>query len=520
MSHAELKKTKFLSAAPAVVGRWLLTIFLFTGAVQGYSQSSAVDLRKNITIPAGEMPLDKLLNAVGQQTGARFSLNTRKFPPSRLIHIHKKIQPLGVLLEDIQQQTGISYRLLGGHVIFVDAPPVRQAVPVVAPSKPAAAVKQQATSRKTAATSRNNKQAADQTGNNPATAALPQVPVLKVDSVVAHQPSPDSVIIRPDTLKTAIAAKRKDSLLQRQDSGLLNLSLRKSPEGQKEKNRWGIGNIGFPGKGEGIFPPLDTSTKKEAAPPLTAEAIRKQPAATNPQQKTTTASEATATQHAGITANNTRNKGIGNKREHSFFLTNWFRRSNSSFTGIRNSSDGPRPGLIPFVSAGVTLEESFIINGHLQAGMPFLYGIASWGTGGGASGLRYGAGTSVRLGEDWRIHFQGTTGRMQFDYDSSIFVQKQIRMQWHKLALIGERRLNDHFGVQGGISLNILNSEYYTFNEPTPLGRREEEALKDVRYFKPLYTISDNFSTSEPQNRKMWIGIQLGVFYRLDFRRK
>ncbi|NLR67095.1 hypothetical protein HGH92_22495 [Chitinophaga varians] len=505
MSHAELKRTRFLSAASAVVGRWLLTVFLLTGAVQGYSQSSAVDLQKNITIQAKEMPLDKLLQAVGQQTGARFSLNTRKFPPSRLIHLDKKIQPLGALLQDIQRQTGISYRLLGGHVIFVDAPPVKQALAGVTPKPTTAILKKQAVARKMPEAVRNNAQAV----NNVAT---PQMPMLTKNSVTARPPqSPDAAIIRPDTLKAAMAVNKKDTVLYRPDSGLLNLSLMKLPEGQKEKSRNGIVNISF-SRGEkkgytGILPGPDTSVKAEANPPLTAEAIRKQPAANNPPQKTT---DVSAPQR--ITAKN--------KREHSFFLTNWFRHSNGSFTGIRNAGDGPRPGLIPFVSAGVTLEESFYINGQLQAGMPFLYAIASWGTGRGASGLRYGAGTSVRMNEDWRLHFQATTGRMEFDYDSSTFVQKQVRMQWHKLALLGERRLNDHFAVQGGVSLNILNAEYYTFKDLVPLGRPEETALKDVRYFKPLYTISDNFSAGEPKSRKAWIGVQLGVSYRLDFRRK
>ncbi|MBC9908859.1 hypothetical protein [Chitinophaga varians] len=516
MSHAELKKTRFISAVPAAVGKWLLVIFLFTGTIQGYCQSSAVNLRKNITISATEMPLDKLLKTVGQQTGARFSLNTRKFPPSRLIHLHKKTQPLGELLEDIRKETGINYRLLGGHIIFIDAPPVKQ----TAPAHAAPTVKRKAIPGKTITTKGKNAPVAGRTThtvyNAPTAGPSHGVVVMTIDSVdLYHQPSPDSVVNKPDSLKTAIAAKKKDSLPQRQDSGLLHLSLKKSPEGQKEKNGWGIGNIGSFGRdGEGytgIRSSPDTSVKKEAAPPLTAEAIRKQPAATNPQQKTTASAEPVAT------GKNIRSR---DQRDHSFFLSNWFHRTSRSFTGIPSSSDGPRPGLVPFVGAGVTLEESFMVNGHLQAGMPFLYGIASWGAGRSASGLRYGAGTSVWLSENWRLHLQATTGKMQFDYDSSGFLQKQIRMQWHKLALIGERRLNDHFGVQAGISLNILNSEYYTFKDPTPLGRPEEEALKDVRYFKPLYTISDNFNANEPQSRKMWIGIQLGVFYRLDFRRK
>lgn len=509
MLHADLKKTRFSSAAPVAVGKWLLVVLLLSGALQSYSQSAAVDLKKNITILAGEIPLDKLLKAVGQQTGTRFSLNTRRFPPSRLIQIHQKTQPLGALLEDIQKQTGIRYKLLGGHVIFVDASPVKAAAAPWSAVK--APVKQPAALAKPPIN-------ASQTMAKRTTAAKPAVD----SAVLLHGPATDIAATTPDVVDTAIIAlkkdkqdtvvlMKKDTLPHRKDTGLLNLSLRKSsPEGQKERKRWGIGKIELPGIG--AHTPPDTTMKNQGAePPLTAEAIRKQPAANNPRQKATNFPETAASRQAGT------GKDIRSQKERSFFLADWFRRSSGG--GIRNSSDGPRPGLIPFVGAGISLEESFIVNGQLQAGMPFLYAIASWGTGRNASGLRYGVGISAPLGENWRLHLQATTGKMQFDYDSATFVKKEIRMQWQKLAFIAERRLNDHLGVQAGISLNVLRSEYYMMGTPASLGREEEVALKDVRYFKPLYTISDTFSPDAVDSRKMWLGIQLSVIYRLHFRK-
>ncbi|SJZ80419.1 hypothetical protein SAMN04488128_1011660 [Chitinophaga eiseniae] len=471
------------------------------------------------------MPLDKLLKVVGQQTGTRFSLNTRKFSPSRLIHIHQKTQPLGALLENIRKQTGISYKLLGGHVIFVDAPPIK---PVVTATSPGARVKTPV--RKPAAAKKTVANA------SPAATRMSTATKPTADTVVSlHRPVTDTPVIR-DSADTAVAGIKRDTLLYRQDSlraavglkndtlpyrrdtGRLNLSLRKSsPEGQKENKGWGIGNIEFPGIGTNT-PPDTTVKKEEPAPPLTAEAIRNQPAANNPQQKTTNFPETAATRQAGGTDKPVRQlKGGGSAGERSFFLSNWFRRSSGG--GIRNSSDGLRPGLTPFVGAGVSLEESFIVNGQLQAGMPFLYALASWGTGRGASGLRYGVGVSAPLGEDWRLHLQATTGKMQFDYDSATFLKKEVRIRWQKLALMGERRLNDHLGVQAGISLNILRSAYYMMGSPTPLGSAEETALKDVRYFKPLYTISDTFSPDAADSRKMWLGVQVSVIYRLHFRK-
>lgn len=517
MLHADLKKTRFLSAAPAAVGKWLLAVLLLSGVLQSYSQSAAVNLKTNITISTGQIPLDKLLKAVGQQTGTRFSLNTRRFSPSRLIQVHQKTQPLGVLLDDIQKQTGISYKLLGGHVIFVDAPPVKNMAPAAAMLRPVV----KAPVKKPAALAKPSIKASQAMAKR-ITATKPAV-----DSAVRLRgPAADTAVLIPGVVDSAMVAVRKnkpdtgvlmkrDTLPHRKDTGLLNLSLRKSsPEGQKESKGWGTGNIELPGIG--THTPPDTAVKKqEAEPPLTAEAIRKQPAANNPQQKKTNFPETAASRQAVGTGKDIRSQK--NVKERSFFLADWFRRSSGG--SIRNSSDGPRPGLIPFVGAGISLEESFIVNGQLQAGMPFLYGVASWGTGRSASGLRYGAGISAPLGENWRLHLQATTGKMQFDYDSATFVKKEIRMQWQKLALIAERRLNDHLGVQAGISLNILRSEYYMMGTPASLGREEEVALKDVRYFKPLYAISDTFSPDATDSRKMWIGLQLSVVYRLHFRK-
>ncbi|QJB38875.1 hypothetical protein HF324_13775 [Chitinophaga oryzae] len=541
-----MKKKRSSSTAPAVVGRWLLAVLLLSGVLYSYGQLAAVNLQKNIIIPAGEIPLDKLLKAVGQQTGTRFSLNTRKFSPSRLIRIRQKIQPLGVLLDDIQKQTGISYKLLGGHVIFVDALPVKHVAAAKVHTSSVARMK--ASVRKPVA--------AGKTVVKTPLAMTKAITVTKpvVDSAVQfHLPATDTAVVIRDIADTTTAGikrdtlpfrldspyvtagikrdtlpfrqdslyvtsgKKRDTLPHRKDTGLLNLSLRKSsPEGKKERKRWGIGNIELPGIG--THTPPDTTVKKEdPVPPLTAEAIRKQPAANNPQQKTTNFPEMAASGQAGGTGKVTRLQKSGGTRERSFFLSSWFHRSSAG--GIRNNGDGPRPGLIPFVGAGVSMEESFIVNGQLQAGMPFLYAIASWGTGRNTSGLRYGAGISVPPGENWRLHLQATIGKMQFEYDSTDFVKKEIRMQWQKLALIGERRLNDHLGVQAGISLNILRSEYYTMDHPASLGREEEVALKDVRYFKPLYTISDTFSPDAVDNRKMWLGVQVSIIYRLHFRK-
>ncbi|HEY0609542.1 MAG TPA: hypothetical protein VGD35_07800 [Chitinophaga sp.] len=94
---------------------------------------SGVNLRRPLQIPAEHMRLDSLLNLVTRQTGARFSLNTRKIQPGKDIQLKKGSTTIGALLSHMQQSTGVHYILRGSHVIFLDNPPKP-------PSKKAAAV--------------------------------------------------------------------------------------------------------------------------------------------------------------------------------------------------------------------------------------------------------------------------------------------------------------------------------------------------------------------------------------------
>lgn len=79
------------------------------------------------------MRLDSLLNLVTKQTGARFSLNTRKIQPGKDIYLKKGSTTIGALLAHMRQSTGVHYILRGAHVIFLDNPPkpiVKKVAPV------------------------------------------------------------------------------------------------------------------------------------------------------------------------------------------------------------------------------------------------------------------------------------------------------------------------------------------------------------------------------------------------------
>ncbi len=366
MYNVDLSMTGYISVGQDVIS--LLSKFfiaagltLLTATV--FAQEATVKLQEEVTIPVADMRLDALLTLVSKQQGIRFSVNTRKFPTSRTVHVKKGTQSLLRLLTELREHTGIDYRVLGGHIIFVDAPPliVTKKAPVV--------IKRER--------------------------VIPpaRFVIIPVSPVTTKQAG--VIFPAPDTVK----------------------------------------------KNTGYFWPLIT------APPAGAK------------------------------------------------------RSESAFA------------LKPYAAAGMVADESFYVNPTIHVGVPFLYLVGSWSTNFSFSMLRYGAGTSIRLSDNWRLHLQGTTGRMEANYDSLAFLQKTVKAQLHKLSLAGEKQIGDHWRLQFGVALNSLQTTYYTEGKPRALGKQESEALANVKYFKPPYTISNNFSPDASRSNKLWIGFQAGIFY-------
>lgn len=108
--------------AAAVVRTSILSIF-FLAILMNVSGQSAINLQKKISIPANAIQLDSLLRVITRQSGAKFSINTRKFPASKSIAIKDHAPTIAKLLQVINQTTGAYYATLGDHIILLDNPP-------------------------------------------------------------------------------------------------------------------------------------------------------------------------------------------------------------------------------------------------------------------------------------------------------------------------------------------------------------------------------------------------------------
>lgn len=107
----------------ALVVRISILSILLLALVVNVNGQGAINLQKRISIPARAIQLDSLLRVITRQSGAKFSINTRKFPAAKSIVIKDHTSTIGSLLQVIKQTTGVYYATLGDHIILLDNPP-------------------------------------------------------------------------------------------------------------------------------------------------------------------------------------------------------------------------------------------------------------------------------------------------------------------------------------------------------------------------------------------------------------
>jgi hypothetical protein len=76
-----------------------------------------------VTIDKKEYRFDELLNLVSRQTAAVFSFSTKKIASDKTLKLNTGRQTLEDLLTQIKVTTGLYYKIVGNHIIFLDKQP-------------------------------------------------------------------------------------------------------------------------------------------------------------------------------------------------------------------------------------------------------------------------------------------------------------------------------------------------------------------------------------------------------------
>jgi hypothetical protein len=193
------------------------------------------------------------------------------------------------------------------------------------------------------------------------------------------------------------------------------------------------------------------------------------------------------------------------------------------------------------IAAGVSADEVYYINPTFRAGFDFLYGTVSYNVGTYAH-WRYGIGSSARLNDHWRLHFNFNTGQnitehyniQNFDtifpppqpdsIEGPIIIETNtpllVRSKLTRFTLSAEWNMGRGFMLGAGLTLNYLKTNYsskgnaVTLSNLLPIGYDADQRYQTI---DPPYLLGNTYSGNQPSNVKTWLGLQLTLIYRLRF---
>jgi hypothetical protein len=171
--------------------------------------------------------------------------------------------------------------------------------------------------------------------------------------------------------------------------------------------------------------------------------------------------------------------------------------------------------------AELSADETLYIGPALQIGVPLLYGTVAYKTDFKTGLLSYGAGTSVKLNDQWRMNLffnmgdvsKSSTYSFQSKQDSSKTVDSvySVKSRLTRAGITLEKKFKGNFSIQLGLQYNVLTSTY-TINGDSPGSN-----LTNVATTKSFQAIQPPYSFSSDLTVKDWIGVQLSLLYILPF---
>lgn len=415
-----------------VIVIWLI-IFLVATWKEGYAQQGSINLKKIVVVPANSIQLDSLLHLIKRQTGVKFSINTRKISPTKRIRIKNPKQPIAGVLQEIKQNTGVYYAVLGDHIILLDNPP-----PAKQKEK-----------------------------------SIHPIPVPHSRSKSSVSPKRTSLPIKHTTVKKTVIRKTD-----------------KIPE---------------------VLIPQDTLNKKTASGNSAYPLVKTVPQATD------------SSSYRRVTGDTVKATTADARKKDLLPQPSVRKRSGgptSQPMPAAKSQTEKQPLLSDlFVKAGITTDDIFYCSPTIQAGIPYVYGIASWSSNFTISGLRYGVGGSIPLSDQWKLHLQVTTGNLSSKFDTTI-QHWEFKTQLHRAAFMAEAKLGNRFTLQFGPVLNVMKLTFYRDGEEHSPGLTTARVDQKFKLIQPVYTISDNYSMNASKSIKTWIGLRVGIYYNFNFYKK
>jgi hypothetical protein len=171
--------------------------------------------------------------------------------------------------------------------------------------------------------------------------------------------------------------------------------------------------------------------------------------------------------------------------------------------------------------AGLSADETLYIGPAFQIGVPLLYGTLAYKTDFKTGLLSYGAGTSIKLNDQWRMNLfcnvgdvsKSSTYSFQSNQDSSKTVDSvySVKSRLTRVGITLEKKFKGNFSIQLGVQYNVLTSTY-TINGVSPGSNLTKVATtKSFQAIQPPYSFTSDLTVKD------WIGVQLSLLYTLPF---
>lgn len=180
-------------------------------------------------------------------------------------------------------------------------------------------------------------------------------------------------------------------------------------------------------------------------------------------------------------------------------------------------------------SAGLTADESFYLSPAVRMGFPFLYLTGSWHTNFRLSGFEYGIGGSYKLAGKWGVHLQINRGALKKNFswhyglvgssapsgDSTFIIKTKGTLLRGELLM--EKRTGNKLSLQFGPVFNLLRYKIYADGKPiyaVPSFPVNMDVNEKYYLLNPPYLLAGSYHKDKSSGRKVWIGLQVGLFYR------
>ncbi|MGE7778162.1 hypothetical protein ACQKLP_25830 [Chitinophaga sp. NPDC101104] len=514
--------------------RWWPLLLLFS-ALRSAGQDA---LRKRVSLPSTVITAGELRKEISRQTGLQFSFGSNTIRPGQLIRLPQKNYTAKSLLDEMQQQLKADYRIYEDHIIFTKR------------NKAATEARNGNTSADNVNARKEGKASADGKLNSP--------------KIIAQNGKKGTADRKSDPAGTSTG-----------NAGVLQG--KKSAQDGKSNSQNMTAQIGKKGAADRKSDPVSTSTDKadelkgkhsqdktaqngtksaadERTSALSDSIISKTSTTASPNEQSAppqlngaakpdkpASKQNTAPSSGDLAIGGTSSNQLSlplpfptahadeRIRQRAYRLVPERRPAPQTVTGSapaireRKSPFDINNGIFArYTAAGIEATEYFPANGAFKAGVSILHGIIGYSSNGTYGSLRYGAGTRWTFSERWHVQASFTTGIVEkkLESDSGIIIQKTIdvRERLHRIGLQAERTLGKRWGLVGGLSWNMLNrTNTDNGTRLSPGDRIFDDPVPEEGYraMKPFYTISSKFSEGNKTWKDRWIGVHVGLYFRL-----